>query len=521
MATTHFPAECPRCQTGLRVRREYLGQWVCCRYCGQVFQAGAPLTEAEVARPGPGEVGPGQPHDHDHDHGPNGDPDADGGVTQAGLLAVLRAERDEARGRAEALAREAAGAVEAERQRQQAEADRQQAEAAARHEAQIAELRRAHGDELARESARAQAASDRWDHDRRDLADQLERLRRDRDADRDTHRQALDALRQAHDGGSARAQAERDHWERERRDLADQLERLRRDRDAERDSHRQALGTLREAHDADRLQADRERSALQALADRLRAEAEAAALRLAEFDDRLRALAGERDALREEAGGRLREADALGRDRDALRRSLDEALAAAREADARHRTEAEALAASAGEARRDRDALRAEADRLRSALAEARSASRAQAQARARARATADPPPGLRFPPPVLCRDLARWSAWAAAGAGPRPVVARPVGPPLPPPTLDDIETADRQVEMLRSLLRTPAGQGKPFHSLFDLPRFQALQAKLREAALLAERLVNQVERSRNQKDLLWHLMVAQRNDEIQRNKRR
>ena len=35
-----------------------------------------------------------------------------------------------------------------------------------------------------------------------------------------------------------------------------------------------------------------------------------------------------------------------------------------------------------------------------------------------------------------------------------------------------------------------------------------------------AERLLSQVERSRNNKDLLWHLMVARRNEEVNKKRR-
>jgi hypothetical protein len=54
---------------------------------------------------------------------------------------------------------------------------------------------------------------------------------------------------------------------------------------------------------------------------------------------------------------------------------------------------------------------------------------------------------------------------------------------------------------------------------LFDFERFRALQSKLKEAALLAERLTNQFERSKDQKDLLWHLMLAQRCRDLRRHR--
>ena len=77
--------------------------------------------------------------------------------------------------------------------------------------------------------------------------------------------------------------------------------------------------------------------------------------------------------------------------------------------------------------------------------------------------------------------------------------VAVPIGPPSMPPALDDLDAVDDLVTTLRRLLSTPVVVGKPFHALFDDPRLQALQAKLREALLLIERFNSQVERSRTQ----------------------
>jgi hypothetical protein len=120
---------------------------------------------------------------------------------------------------------------------------------------------------------------------------------------------------------------------------------------------------------------------------------------------------------------------------------------------------------------------------------------------------------------PVLCRDLARWSDPLLQGR-PIQVVAVAVGPPLAPPSLDDLAAVETYAGTLRRLLHTPTVDGKPFHAAFDESRFQLIQAKLREAQLLAERLLSQVERSKNNKDLLWHLMVAKRTDELNRKRR-
>jgi hypothetical protein len=113
---------------------------------------------------------------------------------------------------------------------------------------------------------------------------------------------------------------------------------------------------------------------------------------------------------------------------------------------------------------------------------------------------------------PVLCSDLARWSI----PSGRRPV-AVPVGPPPLPPSIDDLATADAQVAMLRRLLRHTPAPGQGYHTLFDLERFRAIRSKLQEAALLADRLIKLFERSKGQKDLLWHLMLAQRSEELHR----
>ena len=115
---------------------------------------------------------------------------------------------------------------------------------------------------------------------------------------------------------------------------------------------------------------------------------------------------------------------------------------------------------------------------------------------------------------PILSRDLARWST-------PEPLGPVEESASQTPPLAEDLATAERQVEMLRKLIRLPAPPGRPLHTLFDDARYVTLQSRLREASLLAERLFSKVERSRSSKDLLWHLMVAQRTEEINRNKRR
>lgn len=199
-----------------------------------------------------------------------------------------------------------------------------------------------------------------------------------------------------------------------------------------------------------------------------------------------------------------------------LRQDADTAARLLAELD-RHFGEAAPTAADAEVValRAERDRARADADALVLQVASLR----AQIDRRPSA---ADPPPPR--PPdrlPILARDLDRWS-----GPPPEPdppvavVVAVPVGPPPLPPTLDDLDTADRYIAALRRLVQTPIPQGKAFHTLFDDPRYQALSAKLREAGQLAERLIGQVERSRTNKELLWHLMVARKSDEIQRKRR-
>ncbi len=36
---THFIAHCPRCSSGLKIRRAYLGQQVRCKQCDEIFVA--------------------------------------------------------------------------------------------------------------------------------------------------------------------------------------------------------------------------------------------------------------------------------------------------------------------------------------------------------------------------------------------------------------------------------------------------------------------------------------------------
>lgn len=193
------------------------------------------------------------------------------------------------------------------------------------------------------------------------------------------------------------------------------------------------------------------------------------------------ALLSERDAARAEVGE-------LSRARDLLQLALDDAERAAREASEQHAAE--------------RARWQAELERLRTATASHN---------------------GRASWLPVLASDLARWSVPTplreAQNAASITVVQATVV--LEPPSPDDLATVDRQIAMLHALIQTPTVDGRPLHAHFDEARFQILQAKLREASILADRLLSQVKRSKSSKDMLWHLMVAHRTDELRRDKRR
>jgi hypothetical protein len=188
---------------------------------------------------------------------------------------------------------------------------------------------------------------------------------------------------------------------------------------------------------------------------------------------------------------------------------------------------------------RERDELRAEVETLRESRVSEAASERATAQSNADAtvrdaaeqhaaervqwqaeidqlRAALASRNGRSTQLPVLVSDLARWSAPMA----PRAPVARAT-PFMEPPTADDLATVDRYLAMLNALIQTPTVDGRPLHTHFDTARFQSLQTKLREAAIVADRLLAQVNRSKSTKDMLWHLMVAHRTDELRRDKRR
>lgn len=161
--------------------------------------------------------------------------------------------------------------------------------------------------------------------------------------------------------------------------------------------------------------------------------------------------------------------------------------------------------------------LRSQRDRaLADAAALARRVADLEAELARREAESLHPPARL----PVLARDVARWMAGVESeGPAPTPVTAVPVGPPPLPPTIDDLDTVDRYFDLVHGFAQLQPPQGKPLHTLFDERRFQVFQARLREAGQLAERLLSQYERSRTNKEFLWHLMVAKKSDEVRKKK--
>ncbi len=356
-----------------------------------------------------------------------------------------------------------------------------------------AAFRRQFEEARARTDAIHRAERDRSDFEEKSLRAELERLRNDRESERQAHRDELAALHDA--------------WEAERRGWREQLDAAYRQAHLERDSARAADARLRtegDAHASLSVEREARSSALETLAATLVREAEDRLLVLS-------ALHRERDELRDEVeAGRsghgwplygqesapapapdsesivetLRlECEELSRTNEILKLALDDAEAAAREAAPAFAERLAGEHAKVDDLNRRLEAFQAEASRRTDRL-------------------------------PILARDLAKWSS---------PTPLPPVATILPqsPPTAEDLSAADQQVEMLRKLIRTLTTPDRPLHTLFDESRLLALQSRLRESALLAERLFNQIERSRSSKDLLWHLMVAQRTEELNRTKRR
>ncbi len=329
--------------------------------------------------------------------------------------------------------------------------------------------------------------------------------------------------------------AEREFRSYEEKALRDELDRMRAEFETERLSWRDEVAALHDAWEAERRgwreqleaahrQAHLERDNARAVDAKLRVESELHARHSLERDARSHSFEALIANVLRDADDRLVRLNDLRRERDDLRDEI-EAIGAGR-----------GLTARASESGNETEALRAERDELshtrdvlQLALDDAEAAARLSATAHAERLAEEEAKvavlnqriESLRGAEssrknllPILSRDLARWST-------PPPLPPEEEVIPQTPPSADDLAAAERQVEMLRKLIRIPAVPGRPLHTLFDEARYVTLQSRLREASLLAERLFSQVERSRSSKDLLWHLMVAQRTEEINRNKRR
>lgn len=244
-------------------------------------------------------------------------------------------------------------------------------------------------------------------------------------------------------------------------------------------------------------------------------------------------LRGEFDRLREEMGRSERLVHSLEGERILLREQIDAAKVHAEHEGESLRAMSEVLRVDAEAAARliaEHGRSRARAEDLASSLQRDLAESRAneagltarveRLEREAQARSAIAP----IFP--ILCSDLQRWSrplgvAGPQARAEPTRVSVRavPAGAPALPPSLGDIAAVESLLEAIRSMLSIPVN-GQPYHTLFDDARFKRIQVRLRELTQTAERLISHVDRSRTNRDMGWHLMVAKRSDEIQRQRR-
>jgi hypothetical protein len=515
------------------VRREYVEQKVVCRFCEHVFPV-LPTDATELTQSGSiADTMMIQTH---------GDEAEQFFESSMQFVATFREEpgRLDAnqygpRLGVEQLTSESAEVLAIERATREAERERQQAArrhaesvAEAAHQAQLAELRRNDEDARLRAEADLKAECDRWEQASQKLASELDRRLLEREAERAEHELALAILRESLEADRRKAfeqtESARRKGEGEALALQSRLDRLHADAKADarlRAERDRQLGTLKADLAQLRREAVKQSKALEVLRNDLEAARAEIAGASAAFEGERLAAAAQHDRTREEAESlrverdkALAESDALAHASTMLQRAVEEAEAAAAATAIVH---ADALASVNAELAKSHSARSALIDR-NAALAHEVAALRAELDRRAVAAAD-----GRMNLLPVLLRDLKRWSLPAPelSTASAQPAAVMVATGPLPlPPSFGDLTAVEQYVEMIRGLLRTPLAAGKPYHTHFDQARLEVLQSKLCEAQLLADRLLSRVERSRNTKDLMWHLMVAQRTDELNRKRR-